>query len=121
MRNVLAVLLIAAGAIAALKLTGDDGTGAAATGAAGEQPAAPRWEYRVVGTRVTPPAAARRESAHADVRLLTLTASSTSAAPTAAAADRLGDLERQLNRLGGEGWEMCSAAADGTMVFRRAR
>ena len=121
MRNVVAVMLIAGSAIAALISTGGSsvGTEAAVAQAAArnEQPAAtPRWEYRVLSARVN--AVGREANGDGGTRFVGLqTSTSTSAAVS---ADPLAKLERELNRLGGEGWEMCSAAADGTMVFRRA-
>jgi hypothetical protein len=127
MRNFVAVLLIAAGAIAALTVTGGDdwasaGTAGGASAAMAVLPPrdgapAARWEYRVLSTRVARPA--RQADGGADVRLLVLEPSG--AASGQQNADPLARLERELNRLGGEGWEMCSAAADGTMVFRRAK
>jgi hypothetical protein len=121
MRNILAVLIIAAGAIAALTLVGEDdataSTGAEAQVADVTPPATPRWEYRVLSARVNP--IALRANADAGVQLIGLRSSATTSGSSG--ADPLGRLERELNRLGGEGWEMCSAAADGTMVFRRGK
>ncbi len=117
MRNVLAVLMIAAGVIGALALTGGGATtGIAAAPAAKAAPAEPRWEYRVVSTRV----ALARAKEQMDARTRgQAEATARFIAWTAAEASALNDVERELNRLGGEGWEMCSAS-DGTMVFRRA-
>lgn len=121
MRNFLAVLVIAAGAVAALTLVGDDHATASTGGEAQvlevSVPESPRWEYRVLSTRVN--AIAPQTAADGGVRFVGLRSS----APTSASngADPLASLERELNRLDGEGWEMCSAAADGTMVFRRAK
>lgn len=114
MRNVVAVLLIAAGAIAALTLTGGGATTSVTTPAPSTRPAEQeqagtrRWEYRVVSTRVAPRPQAKGDPG---VRFV----------GWGADAHAVMDLERELNRLGGEGWEMCSAAGDGTMVFRRAK
>ena len=127
MKNVLAVLTIAAAAIAALLLPGGSAPaiGAAPAATAQTQPAvtpgaaaAERWEYRVVSTRAALMRANARDAARGkataggdpNVRFI---------AWQAAEADALRDVERELNRLGGEGWEMCSAS-DGAMVFRRA-
>ncbi len=114
MRNVVTVLMIA-GAIAALTLTGGGAmtmttvtTATSAGPAEQEQLGTPRWEYRVVSTRVAPRPQAEGEQ---NVRF----------AAWGADADAAKDLERELNRLAGEGWDMCSASGDGTMVFRRAR
>lgn len=120
MRNFLAVLVTAAVAVAALTLVGEDdasaSTAAEAQVAEVTEPGL-RWEYRVLSTRVNP--VARQAHAEGAVRFVGLrSAASTSASN---GADRLANLERELNRLGGEGWEMCSAATDGTMVFRRAK
>ena len=118
MRNVLAVLMIAAGVIGALTLAG----GGATTGAPpalvdmAAAATAPRWEYRVVSTR----AALARANAQVGARNRGQTdATARFIAWTAAETDALKDVERELNRLGGEGWDMCSAS-DGIMVFRRA-
>lgn len=117
MRNFLAVLVIAAGAVAALTLVGDDDASASEAQVAEVMEPGLRWEYRVLSTRVNP--VARQAHAEGAVRFVGLrSAASTSASN---GADRLANLERELNRLGGEGWEMCSAATDGTMVFRRAK
>ncbi|CAA9405408.1 MAG: hypothetical protein AVDCRST_MAG64-1959 [uncultured Phycisphaerae bacterium] len=113
MRNVVAVLTMGTGAVAALMFAGARAGTVAAPAEAGPAVNAAQWEYRVVSTRVAP--ASRRETGDAGVRLVAWEASD------AADADPLAKLERELNRLGGEGWDMCSAAADGTMVFRRPR
>lgn len=126
MRNFLAVLVIAAGAIAALALVGEDGATASTNeaGAATAQAtdasstATARWEYRVLSARVNP--AVGRADVKGGVQFIGMRSS---ASTSAASMDGnpLTNLERELNRLDGEGWEMCSAAADGTMVFRRAK
>ena len=134
MKNVLAVVTIAAVVIAALTLTGGGGSDAATTStqpraANAAAPAAPkvasapsqRWEYRVVNTR----AALLQANANArttarlndDDPHTRFIAGATVAAE--AEADVLRDVERELNQLGAEGWEMCSAS-DGALVFRRA-
>lgn len=138
MKNVFAVLTIAAGVIATLTLAGG-GNGSAATTHPQAQvtgpgtPAGPatapaessspsqRWEYRVVNTRaallqanVNARATARLNDDDPHTRFI---ARATLAAE--AEADVLRDVERELNRLGAEGWEMCSGS-DGALVFRRA-
>src|SRR5687767_8991191 len=112
MKNVLAVLLIAAGAIAALILTGGavPATGsetgiASETLAPGEEAVTPRWEYRVLSTRVAPATPTRTAKSDASVSLVAWQSEKSPA------TDPLAKLEQELNRLGGEGWEMCSAAA----------
>lgn len=135
MKNVLAVLTIAATAIAALTMAGggatrgippaaDEARAAAevtvAVPAAGPGPAG-RWEYRVVSTREALVQAHRRtrsggESNGGDPNVRFI---ARAAAVAAAEADALKRVEQELNQLGGDGWEMCSAS-DGTLVFRRA-
>ena len=122
MRNVVAVVTITVACVAALALAGGSGRGGgdgiSRAGAPAEEaavPRAPRWEYRVVSTRTAraqvTPRAGRAGGGDPNVRFVARSA--------VAEAETLAAVERELNRLGGEGWEMCSAA-DGTMVFRRA-
>lgn len=106
MRNVLAVLMIAAGAIAALTLAG--GASNEERPASPAATAAPRWEYRVVSTRTAP-----RAKDEPTVRFVAWSGE-------AAEADALRNVERELNRLGNHGWDMCWAA-DGAIIFRRPR
>jgi hypothetical protein len=125
MKNVFTVLTIAAVALGALLLAGGgtESTGAALPPppASSELAAGPvaQWEYRVVSTR----AALMRAGARSGSRNETTTGGGDPnvrlIAWRAAEADALRAVERELNRLGGEGWEMCSAS-DGAMVFRRA-
>ena len=121
MQNFFAVLLIAAAAIASLTLVGEDdataSTGIEAQVADVTLPATALWEYRVLSARVNP--IARQAGAESGVQFVGLRSSASTSASNG--ADPLASLERELNRLGGEGWEMCSAAADGTMVFRRVK
>ena len=137
MKNVLAVLTIAAGIIAALTMGGGGGnisdaatqTQARPTEPASTGPTVPvavsgaaqRWEYRVVNTRAA--LLQTKANARATARLndddphTRFIGRATVAAE--AEADVLRDVERELNRLGAEGWEMCSAS-DGALVFRRS-
>ena len=134
MKNVLAVLTIAAGVIAALTLAGG-GSDAAMTGiqvpatepqSMAAAPAAvsgpsQRWEYRVVNTRAAllqANANARTTARLSDDDPHTRFIGRATVAAEAE-ADVLRDVERELNRLGAEGWEMCSGS-DGALVFRRA-
>ena len=119
MKNVVAVLAIAVTTVALLTVAGAPAVAPQATdGTSGVAAAPSRWEFRVVSTRVAPAimtaarsgSKAQRNDSGA-VRFADW--------PAEAEAEALRAVEEELNRLSGEGWEMCSAS-DGAMVFRRA-